>query len=724
MLDNSVHVDNSVHAEEKREIHLLDYWRLIWRGRWTVLSIFVVVVTLVAIGTFTQKPVYRAAATVEIVPQSRKVSPVADVAELGTASYGWFAEERYFNTQYEIIKSRDVSTRVFDKLDLYNHPRFKGQNDPVSTLVRMIQVEPVKDTGIVEVSLEGTKPDEVATWVNAIADAYVNRNMDQASQMTTQAVSALLREIAPLKERMEDTQTKSFDFAEKANLYIPENQQKITNERLSSLQSQLTESQVKRAQIESLLHEIEEVSTSGGSYDSIQQIGNDPVIVDLHREKVQLEREYEKLLVTYKDKHIRVLEKQSELDKINQKIASEASRVIDGLRTQLALLRDQEARLARSIDQTKEESLQVNRKASSLQLVQGEATETKRIYDLINTRVKEITLSSSLLANNLRIIDRAPVPTVPVKPRSLLNMAIGVMLGLFLGVGTVFFLDYIDNTVRTSEDVEQFLKLNLLAVVPRQAEEAGHAVREAYQTLRTSLLFSRKTKGAHTVLVTSAGPQEGKTSTIVNVARTLATAGEKVIILDCDLRRPAVHQRLNLGREGGITNYILASEGDDWRTYARATDLPSLYAITSGPLPPNPADVFGHERFQGLLKELRHHFDWVFIDSPPVVSLADAMILASLSDMVTFVVKHNENDRELIRRCVTSVRRVNPNVIGAVLNNVDIQSSRYYNDYYYVGYYYYGESSTRKGRKRPPSGSGPSGVVESGSATRIGRSVG
>jgi len=717
-------LDSSIHVEEKREIHLLDYWRLIWRGRWTVLSIFVIVVTLVAIGTFTQKPVYRAAATVEIVPTSRKVSPVADVAELGTASYGWFAEERYFNTQYEIIKSRDVSTRVFDKLDLYNHPRFKGQNDPISGLVRMIEVEPVKDTGIVEVSLEGTQPEEVATWVNAIADAYVNRNMDQASQMTSQAVSALLREIAPLKERLEDTQTKSFDFAEKANLYVPENQQKMTNERMSSLQSQLTESQVKRAQIESLLHETEEVSSRGGSYDSIQQIGNDPVIVDLHREKVQLERELEKLLVTYKDKHIRVLEKQSELDKINQKITAEANRVIDGLRTQLALLRDQEARLAHSYDQTKEESLQVNRKASSFQLVQGEATEAKRIYDLINTRVKEITLSSSLLANNLRILDRASVPTVPVKPRSLLNMAIGVMLGLFLGVGTVFFMDYIDNTIRTSEDVEHFLKLNLLAVVPRQGEEAGHAVREAYQTLRTSLLFSRKTKGTNTVLVTSAGPQEGKTSTIVNVARTLATAGEKVMVLDCDLRRPAVHQRLNLSRDGGITNYILASEGDDWRTYARATDLPSLYAITSGPLPPNPADVFGHERFQGLLKELRQHFDWIFIDSPPVVSLADAMILASLSDMVTFVVKHNENDREMIRRCVTNVRRVNPNIIGAVLNNVDIQSSRYYNDYYYVGYYYYGESSPKKGRKRPSSGGGPAGVSEPDSPARIGRSVG
>ncbi len=718
-------LDNSAPVEERREVHLLDYWRLIWRGRWTVLSIFVAVVTLVAIGTFTQKPVYRAVATVEIAPVSRKVAPVADVADLGTASFGWFAEERYFNSQYEIIKSRDVATRVFDKLDLYNHPRFKSTDDPIGALTKIIEVEPVKDTGIVEISLEGTKPEEVATWVNAIADAYVSRNLDQAVQATSQAVTALLREIAPLKERLEDTQSKTFDFAEKANLYVPENQQKITNEKLSSLQAQYTEIQVKRAQFESLLHEIDEVTRNGGSYESVQQIGADPVIIDLLREKVQLEREYEKLLVTYKDKHIRVLEKQSELDKINQKITSEANRVIDGLRTQLALLRDQESKLGRSVDQAKEESLQVNRKATSFQMVQGEATETKRIYDLINTRVKEITLSSSLLSNNLRILDKAPVPTVAVKPRSLLNIGIGILLGLFLGVGTVFFMDYIDNTVRTSEDVEQFLRLNLLAIVPRQGAEVGHAVREAYQTLRTSLLFSRKTKGTNLVLVTSAGPQEGKTSTIVNVARTLATAGERVIVLDCDLRRPAVHQRLNLGRDGGITNYILASEGDDWKNYARATDLPSLYAITSGPLPPNPADVFGHERFKMLLDELRHHFDWIFIDSPPVVSLADAVILASLADMVTFVIKHNENDREMIRRCVTNVRRVNPNIVGAVLNNVDIERSQYYSDYYYAGYYYYGESSSKKGKHRPKTGSGgPSALIDTGAGTRMDRSVG
>src|SRR2546428_4002303 len=309
--------DTLVPLEEKRDVHLLDYWRILWRGRWTILSIFVVVVTLVAVGTLTQRPVYRAQATVEISPQSRKVSPVAEVAEMGASQYGWFAEERYFNTQYEIIKRRDTARRVFDRLDLYTHPLFKKTTDPIGMFAAAIEVEPIKDTGIVSIALEGLNPEEVAAWVNTIAEVYVDRNRDQAVEATSRAVRALLSEIAPLREKLEDTQRSTFEFAERANLYVPENQQKITNDRLSTLQAGLTETQVKRGELEGLLKQVDSVRLSHGSYENIQQISADPVVQELYREKVGLEREYERLLVTYKDKHIRVQAKQKEIDQIS-----------------------------------------------------------------------------------------------------------------------------------------------------------------------------------------------------------------------------------------------------------------------------------------------------------------------------------------------------------------------------------------------------------------------
>jgi succinoglycan biosynthesis transport protein ExoP len=684
---------------DRREVHLLDYWRILWRGRWTILSIFVVATTLVAIGTFTQKPVYRAKASVEIQPISRKVAPVAtEMSEMGASGYGWLAEERYFNTQYEIIRSRDVAGRVFDRLDLYNHPSFRNSSDPVGAFSRMVRIEPIKDTGIVEISLEGTNPEEVATWTNTVAEAYVDRNLELGVQAASKAVQSLLQEIQPLRERLLDTQKDTFEFAEKANLYVPENQQKITNEKLSTFQEELTKTEVRKGTLDSLLRQVEVVRRSGGSYESIPEIGSDKAVQDLTHERITLEREYERLLVTFKDKHVKVLEKKSEIDNLNKKIALEAERIISNFRTEFALIQDRQLELAREIDSTRSESLRVNQKATGYDQLRGEATEAKRIYDLISTRMKEIDISASLMTNNLRILDRAPVPKIPVKPRTLLNMAVGMLLALMLGVAAVFFLDYLDNTIRTSEDVEQFLGLNLLAIVPRDSEATRNAVREAYQTLRTSLLFSRKVRTANAALVTSSGPQEGKSQTTVNLARTLASAGERVVVIDCDLRRPTIHQRLNVPRDHGITNYIL-SPGDDLSAYLKPTTTPNLFAITCGPIPPNPAEVFGHERFTGLLQELKRRFDWVLIDSPPVVSLADASILASMADLVMFVIKHNGNDKELIRRSVATLRKVSPHLVGAVLNNVDLERS-HYRDYYYLGYYYYGESGTTHGTRR------------------------
>jgi capsular exopolysaccharide synthesis family protein len=714
-------LDNMAHAEERRDAHLLDYWRTIWRSRWTVLSIFIAVLTLVAIGTLTQKPIYRATAKVEISPSSRKVAPVADVAELGTGS-SWWAEERYYNTQYEIIKSRSVAEIVFEKLDLYNHPTFKKSSDPVGSFAARIGVDAIKDTGIVEISLESTSPEEAAAWANATAEAFVARNLKMAKKATSDAVQALISEIGGLRSQFQDTQQKSFEYAEKAELYTPEAQQTITTERLTKLQGQLTEAQLKRDELETLLKRMDSGAGAIAANENIPQIANDPVVQGLYRERVALEREYERLLLTYKDRHIRVLEKQEEIDNLSKKIEAESQRIVAKVRTQLALQRDQVQKLQQAIETTRTDSLRDKERASTFDLVRGEATETKRLVDLISARIKEIGASSSLLINNLRILDSAPVPKWPVKPRRLLNLAIGTLLGLLLGVGTVFFMDYLDNTIRTSEDVEHYLKLNLLAIIPRLTDGSENAVKEAFQTLRTSLLFSRKQRQANVILVTSAGPQEGKTSTIISLARTLAQSGDRVLVVDCDLRRPAVHQRLEIGRDGGLTNYILSSEEDGWKDYTKDGGIPNLSVLTSGPLPPNPLDVFGHDRFKDLLQEARQHFDWVFIDSPPVVSLADAVVLSSMADMVALVIKHNENDRDLIRRCLSNLRKVNPNVIGAVLNNVDLERS-HYKDYYYVGYYYYGESGGKKSKTTGPRGV-LSAISEQDRTPRSGRSAG
>ena len=262
---------------------------------------------------------------------------------------------------------------------------------------------------------------------------------------------------------------------------------------------------------------------------------------------------------------------------------------------------------------------------------------------------------------------------------------------------TVFLIDYLDNTIKSAEDVEEYLGTPLLAMVPRHQKDSGHMTKEAFQTLRTSILFASKGRKLRTLLVTSAGPGEGKSMTAVTLAKTLAAAGDSVVLIDGDLRRPTVHARLGLPRADGLTNCLLDPDGAvSWTRYAKEVPgFDSLKVLTCGPLPPNPAELFSSERFQEVLAQLRESFGWVVIDSPPLASLSDSIVLGSMVEMAVMVIKHNQNDRELIRRAVGQLRKVDANLVGAVLNNVDLKRAGYH-DYYYAGYTYESREGDRE----------------------------
>jgi len=698
-------------VEPKREVHLRDYWATVWRWRWTVFVTFAIIATLVALYTFLQTPVYQASAKVEIQPSTRRVAPVADVSELGATGYSFFAEDRYYNTQFEIIRSRAVAEKVFDRLNLWNDPQFKSMKDPVGAFTSTVTIEPIEMTGIVVISMEGSDKERTTEWVNTLAEVYADRNLEMARRTTTKAVSSLLELMEPLREKLAKSQEKTFEEAEGQHIYVPEDQQKIMAGTLQVLQQDLTETRLALSQEEAVLRKVDEVGSSGGSKLSIPEIAHDPIVDGLYKDRLNLEQEKQRLLAQYQERHVKVVEKEEEIKRLDAKIADECDKIIGRIKTEYAIKKEHERKTLAQIDDVKGESLDLTHRTSGLELLRGDTAEIRKIYDSINSRMKEIELSSQLLNNNIRILDKAQVPLAPIRPRKGLNMVIGLLTGLFMGIGLAFFLEYLDNTVKTTEDVENFLKLHILSIIPKVNDQSSYAVRESLQSLRTSLLFSRKNRNRNLVLVTSASPQEGKSTTLINLAKTMAASGERVAVLDCDLRRPTVHIHLQLDKRDGMTNYILAPESEGWRGYLKASNIPNLYAMTSGPLPPNPPDIFGSDRFMKLLNEVKESFDWVFIDSPPVASLTDSILLASMVDMIAFVIRHNQTDKEMVRRCVTNIRNVNPNLVGAVLNHVDLERSSY-RDYYYAGYYYYGEGRGTKERGRK-SASGPAVVTAS-----------
>jgi capsular exopolysaccharide synthesis family protein len=684
-----------------KEVHLRDYWKIAWQGRWVVLAVFFVVLSLVTAWTFLQTPVYRGVATVEIQPQARRLAPGQDVSGIGAAGYGWFAEEKYQNTQIEVIKSRSVAERAFRLLGLSQHPMFAKASDPVGSFLGMIKVEPRRETGLIEIAIESTDAAEAARWANAVADTFVDRNLEKARDNARAAVKSIEKLLVPIRTQLSEAEKERLDVLQSTKIYNPENQTEIVKQRQVELNAELNKTQIRVASLRSVLAKVEELKKKGADPSTLPDLANDTMLQELYRQKVQAEKDLESARVVYKPGAPQYLEKESQKTKIEQKIAERIDSSLEKFRNDYALAVQTQNYLTGEIRKSEEDSYRVGIANSQYGVVKTDAETRKQIFDVITKTMNEISVGADLLANNVAVLDHAPTPLRPIRPSKRLNLFLGSVMGLFLGLGAVFFLDYLDNTFRSPEDIEKYLGLSVLAVVPkvREAGVDSHAVRESYQTLRTSVIFCSRNRERRLLLVTSTAPQEGKSSTVVNLARTLASAGERVVLLDCDLRRPTLHQHFQIEREPGITNYLAGRlDATDWRPFVRTVDVPNLHVVPCGPIPPSPPELFGTARFRNLLHDLKKEYDWVLVDSPPLTSLSDSTLLASIADMVVLVVKHNATDRDLVTRSIQQLRNVNDTVVGVVLNNVDIDKA-YQKDYYYAGYYYYGAEQKKKRRK-------------------------
>ncbi len=684
------------------ERHLRDYWKVVWQGRYTVIAIFLLVVAATAVSTFLQTPIYRAVAVVEIEAKSRNVAPGQDVSGLGVAGYGWWAEEKYHNTQIEIIKSRHVAQRTFDVLVLDDHPQFQNATDPVEALRRMIRVDSRRDTGLIEISMLGANPDEITRWVNAVSDAYVERNLEKARENVDLAVGSIRKQIEPLQAELSVAEQRGFELLAETELFDPESQEKIVNEKLAKYNDELTRTQIETGRLRNSLNKINEVISSGADPMTLPELSQDPVLKELNSQQLELERQLESAKVTMRPGHPDYEQKVGELDKVEQRIRDQIGFIRAKVQNEYALAQQNEAYLKERIGQAEDLSFQLGKATAKYDMTRTDTETKKRIYDLITNKMNEIQLAAGLLSNNVSVLDYAMPPRFAIKPRKRSNLMLGALFGLFLGIGVVFFLDYLDNTFRTPQDIEKYLGLSVLGVIPKlsSAGLSSRAVKEANQSFRTSIIFSSKNRRRRVILVTSTNPQEGKSMTIANLARTLAGAGDRVIVLDCDLRRPTQHVHLEIKRDVGLTNHLAAPQSEtDWSQYVQSVTS-NLDAMPCGPIPPSPPELLGSARFRELIDELRKVYDWVLIDSPPSASLADSSILATIADMVVLVVRHNATDRDLVMRNAQQLRGLeNATVVGAVLNNVDIERTSN-KDYYYAGYYYYSAEGERKERKK------------------------
>ncbi len=676
--------------QEERTAHLRDYWHVVWQSKWTVISVATVVLALVAVATFMQTPIYRATASIEIQPRAKSITPNGDFSQLGVSSWSWAAEERYLNTQMEIIRSQQVAERAFrDSPALRSGPQFAEASNPAKALSNRISLKLLPDTYVLEVSIEDPDPFMAMELTNAIARAYIDENVDAAVDNSKKVLQELDDQIQPMQEAIAALEEQRADLTRKSDFVARDEQETSLAGRIAQIESEITKLQISLGERDAVSEAIESIESRGGTYESLSIVASDPIIRSIKGEALRLEREVDELSATLRESHPTRQAAEGALAEIPRKLEVETEKIIGKFKTEHTVEKRRMTDLTAQLRKIREEGLNLTTQVSNIETLDATIKEKRKLYELVTARIQEIGLNQETLVNNLRLIQEATESAAPVRPRKALNLLAGLMLGLFVGIGGAFFIDYLDNTIRSSEDIERFLDLPLLAMMPKSDDPEHSGSKEAQQTLRTSVLFASKGRTLSTIHVTSAGPGEGKSRTAVNLARTLAAAGDRVLLVDADLRRPTVHKHTRITRERGLSNYMVSAEGGDtWRQWVHpAPGFESLEILPSGPLPPKPVELFGSERFSDLVAQLKREYQWVVIDSPPVASLADSLVLGSLTEMTIFVIKHKENDRELVRRSVESLRKVETNLIGAVLNAVDLKRTAY-QDYYYASYEY------------------------------------
>jgi polysaccharide biosynthesis transport protein len=668
------------------------YADLLWRGRWVIATSAIVALGLGVFVAFVQTPEFSASATILIEPPTPAFMSVAD-ALMGGGNY--YQNADFYNTQYSILRGKTVGQKVIDRLKLADQSPFKETPDPAGFFMSHVTVEPVPDTRLVQVRVRDTSAREAALWANTMADVYIDQSITARVDTAKRAYDWLQERLSATQQTMRDAQNRLFQSYQGQDIYVPDGNTSPFTTALVKLNEDYNAAQSRRIELETALRQADEMRRLKQNVDSVPQVATDTVIMSLNAQLTTLSLQLSQLREQFKEGHPKVHEAQAQVDQIMKAKEARARQLLDAMRADFEQTQKREVEIKQTIEVQKTKASAQSRKSTELEALKKEADSAKNLYEVLLQKMNETDIAASVKSATASIVERATPPLSPDRPQKKKIAGIACLLGALIGVGLVFGREYMANTIKDPDEVERYLHLALLASVPRYDEANVHLVTEAYQNLRTALLFGRRDEAGQVVLVTGTAPQEGKTTTLVNIAKLLATSGEKTIALDFDLRRAQLHSRLGLTREPGLTNFFAHHE--DLDTLIRPTRVPNLFVLTAGQLPPNPPAILTRKNLPDLLEHLRRHFEWILIDSPPLASVTDALLLARHADMAILVVQHNTVDKKIIKRQVTALQRVTPNLLGVVLNAVNVDAKGYY-------YYYYSQTGGTEGpsdKKKP-----------------------
>jgi succinoglycan biosynthesis transport protein ExoP len=710
-----------------REPHLYDYLLILRKHQWLILSFVLAVVTIVSVATFKMQPVYVATARIEIDRESSNILPFP-----GNDAYDASMDlDNYIETQAKVLTSETMALQTIRDTGLSARPEFSGGSGPseavaigslanqrrppeLAEFLGSLSVRRVPTSRLLDVSFESTDPILAARIVNAHLDTFVEQNFRSRYDATTRASGWLADQLEELKVRVQKSEDARIAYERQNQIWSLDDKSNITTERLADINKELTLTEEERMKKESLYE-----FAKAGNLDAIPQVQSNGTLLELIRHRGEINLQYNDALSQYGPNFPRVLRLQAQLKDVDQGLTKQKQNIVDGLESDYREARQREGLLAQELEQQKAAVNAMSEKLVEYNILKREAEANKVLYDGLLTKLKEAGITAGLKSSNIRIVDPAMIPSYPSRPAKARNVALAFLVGLVGGIGLALMREYMDNTVKTPDDIETLARLPSLAVVPQFAgtgipgkkagllqgfaSSNGHDKRielvaqhlpksqmsEAFRALRTSLLLSQAGQPPQVILVTSALPREGKTTAAANLAVTLAQLGDSTVLVDADLRKPGVGRLLNMtgGKYAGLSSYLAGVSSLDLVCVPHPT-IPNLVAIPTGPLPPNPADLLSSARLSDAIAELRTKFKFIVIDSPPVMAATDAVILSVKCDGVLLVVRSGETPKEAFTRTRDLLASVKCHLLGVVLNAVDSSAPDYYYSYRYYPYSY------------------------------------
>jgi capsular exopolysaccharide synthesis family protein len=706
------------------ESPLLHYWRILKKRRWTVIATAAIIFTLAVITTLRTTPLYQATSKVAIFPETPNVLGFKNLED--TASD--FQYDVALETQAAILRSDALAMEVIRAMRLDEDPRFSSvprrrtgdsiqessmQPDPaaISGLLGRfhggLSIQLIPNSRLVQITYTDPDPRLATEIVNTLVRTFTEQNFKTKYEAVTQTSDWLNTEIDDLRLKVQTSEEKLVRYQKDHSILGVDEKQNIVTAKLDELNRELAAAEMDRIQKESNY----KLATSGDptAFVKPSREGENTMIEKLREKQADLDTQRAQLTTQFGTGYPKVTELNNQLKQIDKEVTTEKARMQEQIREEYLAALQRENLLITAFNEQKQEANRLNESAIEYSVLKRDAEANRQLYQDLLQRLKEAGVSAGLRSSNIRVVDVARTPTFPIKPNVPRNIEFGLMLGLLFGVGLAFVMESLDTSIRSMDEISAISSFPALGTIPLQmsgngsshkrlksasiAPEASDApalitysrprseAAEAYRSLRTSILLSSYGAPPKVIVITSAVPQEGKTTISANSALVLAQRGGRVLLIDADLRRPGVDKLFGFRSRGGLSTIISGSDKFEDVIFP-FPELPNLYILPAGPIPPHPAELLGSAVMKEHLVRWRDQFDHVIIDTPPCLSVTDAVVLSPQADRIILVARAGKTTKLVLRRACDLLAQVNARVMGIVLNALNMHTAE--------GYYYYG----------------------------------